>query len=296
MTSGASYKRVMSAARSPFRVVEALSHRGGAVNEDSFGIAGRYAWVVDGATGIGTRRFCPGASDAAWYAGELSCALAAGAAAEPGIAPAALLAKAIETVAEELRALAGDWPERVDEPHGAVVLLRCDPAGVDYAILGDSGLLAVEDGETRVVADPEVEAIDPAFARRIAELRAQGVTDRTAIQSDVKERIREIYATMNTPAGVAIAALDPAAVERAITGRLSWPDDGRLLLATDGLLRLIDPFEALDAEGLRQAAFEKGLGGLVDHLRRLETADAEALGFPRLKCHDDATALALLRD
>jgi hypothetical protein len=184
---------------------------------------------------------------------------------------------------------------RVDEPHAAVVLIRCDRDGLDYAILGDSGLLAVQNGATRVITDPEVAAIDPALARRMAELRIQGANERS-IQSDIEERIRGIYETMNTADGIAIAALDPAAVRRAIAGRLPWPDDGRILLATDGLLRLIDPFAAFDAAGLRHASFEQGLGSIFATLRKLEESDAERLRWPRLKCHDDTTALALARN
>lgn len=289
----------MAADRPAFAVIEALSHRGGAVNEDALGVAGPWAWVIDGSTGVGTRRFCPGASDAAWYASELSQALAQAAAAAPGSTPAALLERAIGAVASALRAhleeTGGDWPERVDEPHAAVVLLRADAEGLDYALLGDSALVAPVGGATRLLADPQVEAIDPAFARRIAELRAGGITDWAAIEADIKRRIRDIYETMNTPAGIAVAALDPAAVGRAVAGRLAWPADGRILLATDGLLRLVEPFGALDPEALRQAAFDAGLGALVERLRRLEREDAGALRWPRLKCHDDATALALLR-
>lgn len=289
----------MAADRPVFAVLEALSHRGGAVNEDAFGVAGPWAWVIDGSTGVGTRRFCPGASDAAWYASELSQALARAAAGAAGATPSVLLERAIGAVAETLRAhlaeTGGDWPERVDEPHAAVVLLRADAEGLDYALLGDSALVAPEGGATRLLADPQVEAIDPAFARRIAELRGEGVSDWATIEADIKRRIRGVYETMNTPEGIAVAALDPGAVGRAVTGRVAWPDDGRVLLATDGLLRLVEPFEALDAEALRRAAFDEGLGALIERLRRLEQEDGEALRWPRLKRHDDATALALLR-
>ncbi len=285
--------------RPPFQVAEALSVRGGSVNEDSFGTAGPFAWVIDGATSAGGRRVCPGASDAAWYADQLSTALSAEARRTPDADPATVLESALTAVVAALREAQAEtgatWPDRAEEPHGAVVLVRADTDGLAYAILGDSVIVAPDGGPTRFIADPEVEEVDRIFARRIVELRENGVTDWPTIEADIKGRIHGLYQTMNTDAGIAVAALDPSIVRRAVKGRIPWPADGRVLLATDGLVRLVEPFGVVDEEALRQGAFDTGLAGLTRRLRALERADRDGLAAPRLKCHDDVTGLALLR-
>ena len=54
------------------KLVSAVSHAGGQVNEDAWGMVGNNedveaAWVLDGVTGINTHNYLPGQTDAAWF-------------------------------------------------------------------------------------------------------------------------------------------------------------------------------------------------------------------------------------
>ena len=274
-------------------VSEALSHRGGEVNEDAFGASGAFAWVIDGATSFTDKRYAPGASDAHWYAQELSAAFARSA--HEDLSPQALLTRGISETAALLEELTGTKPPRHEEPHGAVVLVRGDDSGIHYAILGDSALISPQfaGGTAQMICDPAVEAVDASFAARITELRQQGISDWAKIKEDVVEMIRVLHLTINTPAGIQVAGLDPAIAENAVTGCVPWPDGGVVLLATDGLLRLVDPFKVYDpGELLTESAL--GLGPLIKRLRAIENADPDAAMYPRLKQYDDATGLVLM--
>ena len=55
----------------------------------------------------------------------------------------------------------------------------------------------------------------------------------------------------------------------------------------------MDTFQAMTAVELVDRAAENGLQPLLRQLRDLENSDPECLTYPRLKPHDDATAVLL---
>ena len=67
----------------------------------------------------------------------------------------------------------------------------------------------------------------------------------------------------------------------------------RLLLATDGFMRLTDLFARYSWDELFDLAARDGLSALVDELRQMEVADGDCLHVPRTKPHDDASAILL---
>ena len=87
---------------------------------------------------------------------------------------------------------------------------------------------------------------------------------------------------------------------RASDARLEQPRKARnhkagnirhLLLVSDGLYRLVDVFGTTTAAGLMERALAQGLLPLYSELRGLELADADCSDYPRVKAHDDASAI-----
>jgi hypothetical protein len=269
-----------------------LTERGGSVNEDAVGFVDGSAWVIDGATGFGPRRYTPGESDARWYAQTLDGGLRAAAARE-GFMPQAMLAAAITDVADQFAALGIEVPAAEDVPAAAVAVVRATAAGLAYAILGDCALLAPAEGRVRVINDPIVGAFDRRFAEEISVLHAEGILDPASVTARMAASINRVRQSMNRPDGYWIAALMPEAAQHAESGILSFESGTDILLASDGLLRLIEPFHAYDPAGLLAAAGRNGLRSLLHELRGIERADPNGREFPRLKAHDDASGLLL---
>lgn len=267
-----------------------LSDPGGRVNEDVVGFAAGCAWVIDGATGFGSRRFTPGESDASWYARALDHALRS-AALEAGAMPQAMLAEAIEAVAARFRELSDERPAPEDAPAAAVALVRATDGGLAYAILGDCALVVPCEGGVRVINDPVVGTFDGRFALEIRALHEAGVTDVPTVQQHLARTIGRLRQTMNRPEGYWIAAFEPEAARHAVSETLALAPGTDVLLASDGFLRLLDPFQVYDPPGLLAAAKAQGLEPQLRILRSIERADPGARRYPRLKVHDDASAL-----
>ena len=270
----------------------ALNDPGGAINEDVVGHAGDAAWVIDGATGFGARRHAPDLSDARWYARALDAALVR-AAAEPELPPAAMLERAIGEVAAAFLGFASAEPPPAEVPAAAVALVRASAAGLAYAVLGDCAVVLPAAGGVRLINDPVVGPFDRRFAEAIALLHREGITEVARVQAEMAPFINRLRRFMNRPGGFWVAALEPLAARHAVNGVAPLAAGAEALLASDGFLRLIEPFAVHDAAGLLAAAAGAGFAPLVATLRALERADPAGRRFPRLKIHDDASAVLL---
>jgi hypothetical protein len=64
-----------------------------------------------------------------------------------------------------------------------------------------------------------------------------------------------------------------------------------LLAISDGLYRLVDVFKVFSPDQLLRRAVKDGLAPLCSQLRGLENADDRCVIYPRVKTHDDASAV-----
>jgi hypothetical protein len=60
-------------------------------------------------------------------------------------------------------------------------------------------------------------------------------------------------------------------------------------LMSDGVTRLVSPFEQTSWHGLLAAVLNSGPASVIKHVRSIEAADAQGERWPRFKVSDDAT-------
>jgi hypothetical protein len=276
-------------------VVDGLSVAGGDQNEDRFGSAHALAWVIDGATDVLPAPLTDGGSDAAWFAGAMHAALG-DIAADPPPSLANLPALMAARLAPEFERAAGRPPrDRSEHPSAAAMIVRAHADGViEYAGLGDCVLLVeTADGLVRVGVD-EADAGDPWVAKALTG-EAAGSEDAPPrdplTRDDLWPRLRAQRARMNIAYGIFSITAPPTSMVR--HGAMRCAPGDRLILASDGLTRLVDVFGRYDAAGLFAAAWGRGLAALVEELRALELDDAHCCRYPRAKISDDATGLLL---
>lgn len=281
-------------------VLAAISEAGrpGRPNEDGWGVAGPFAWVIDGATGLAEEALlahgaAPG-SDAAWLTAALGAALAAGAPAAG--TPQALLASAAREVAARFVAERRRPPrERYEMPTAAVLLARFGDAGVEIAEMGDCGLWLSGDetddgagGAVRYGGTPQGRALERENARRYALSGGPAVDG--ARDASVLDFLRRVRNRANRPGGYVVFAPEPdcAALARLHRHRARA---GEALFVSDGYEAAID-YGLYTGEGLLAAARCDPAKPLAA-LRRVEREDAGRTRHPRFKVSDDATALVV---
>jgi hypothetical protein len=184
---------------------------------------------------------------------------------------------------------------RDEHPSASAIVIRCTDAGdIEYVSLGDCTLIVETDGTFAFVGVDEAEAGD----RWVADaLRGQALDDTTReaplTRADLLPRLRKQRGFMNTPSGYGIFSITAPQVSAIRHGTLPIKDLSRILLASDGLMRLVDVFRLYDAKRLFAAAWANGLAPLFDELRAIENQDADCGHYPRAKVSDDATAVLL---
>lgn len=265
-------------------------------NDDSWGHVGHYAWVFDGATGLGESQLTCTTSDAAWLAHAGTAALKARAPSHRGPLTA-LAAEVIDDVTRRFDAEAVQQPRaRYERPTAGLMLIRQQGGAVDCLNFGDCKLLLRDDthGFRAFGSDVQSEAYETRLATRFSQHRqAEGESGEPDQHRSVfLERLRAVRNRHNTPDGYWVFGLDAEAAEHARTARFEIDTPAVALLMTDGFEALAGDYGRYSEEGLLDAALTRGLASLKDELRHIEHAlDPEAHQFPRFKRSDDATAM-----
>ncbi len=278
----------------PLTCIDQASAASGAANEDRAGMAGDFAWVIDGATDVVTERLTTAVSDAAWFAGEIEGHLKMlshtydGAMSDLPLHLARAAAKTFDRVAT--RQPSG----RSEHPSAAGLIVRSTNAGLAYVALGDCTLFVRSAGGVTSYGVEDMRTGDAWVQDRIRALQAKAPDDDSlTMRASLWPELRRKRALMNMDGGYAVFSITPPPAHMIITGDLALEAGDVCLLASDGLTRLIDVFGTHNDESLIAAAEADGLAALIDRLRQLEIDDQECRAYPRAKTSDDATGLLM---
>lgn len=253
-------------------------------DEDGWGHAGSWAWVLDGATPTAAELAGATGSPAAALVQALGAALHLGAqngASDPVQLTAAAISRATRTRAAEERPA----PRRASACLGLVQLI--DPGDgplLRYLVLGDVTIVVSRPRSLTVVDDPFAVSRESDYLQA-----ASGNSER--FQAILREHRR----MMNADGGYWIVADDPAAADHAVRGGIEVSVGDTVLLASDGLARAVDLLGRYPSwRQLVAHARAVGLAGVVSQLRTAERTDPQRTGWARAKVHDDATGVLLV--
>ena len=275
------------------RSLDRLSLAGSRVNEDGTGLRGRFAWIVDGATGLSDEPLTPAGSDASWLAhaiGERLTELSGGAGA------GAILNRLENDLRTAFEAATAHVAEIVDHhaPSACLGLIEAGPGenggiGIRGRFLGD--VVALVPSESGVVRWSD-ERAKPFEKKTLAALGAREHEPGTMPEA-VRRQIRENRTRLNRPDGYWVVNPRLPWAGHELTFEASVEPGAAIVLATDGFMRLVDVFGAY-SDGTLHGALAAGRGAeLMQELRERERSDLMAGAYPRVKTHDDATFLVI---
>ncbi|KKZ70550.1 protein phosphatase 2C domain-containing protein [Streptomyces showdoensis] len=203
-----------------------------------------------------------------WFTARLGGALTELSASRPDLTLSEILALAIRRTADAHRNTCD--LSHVRTPQATVAMARWDGATVEHLVLSDAALLLqAADGSVRAVLDDRLDHVPEEVLRSL----------------EATDRLR------NREGGFFTAAADPAVAARAVTGTTPRARVRALAALTDGATRWVQLFGEGDWADCFGVLAKEGAHGLLQRVRALEGADAEAGGVHRWKLHDDATAV-----
>lgn len=269
--------------------VEILSIASGAENEDRAGVAAPFAWVIDGATDVVPEPLTAWPSDAAWFADAMH-GLAQELPAMPAVSLADLPAIVAARLAPRFDAEARRAPAgRNDHPSASAVVVRSIASALEYVSVGDCTLIVDDGGRRTQIGVDEENAGD----RWVVDALKASAQDKPMTRADLWPQLRAQRARMNTPEGYGVFSITTPPRTMIRHGTVPLTTGSRILLASDGLMRLVDVFRRYDAARLFDAAWASGLSPLFAELRAAEHADADCTRYPRAKISDDTSAVLL---
>jgi hypothetical protein len=246
----------------------------GRVNEDFAGAVPTAAVLIDGAGGVsGIETICR--HGVAWYASRLGGELLGLLSFDADRTLPALLAEAIERVADAHRVTC-DLADP-SSPWATVAILRLCDARADYLVLGDSVLALDRAGAPIVVSDPREVTIGRP-CRSALEAAAEGSAEYEQARRDGIDVMR---ANRNRPGGYWVAKEDPRAAAEAIIGSCPVSELTGAVLLSNGASRIVDRFRLADWPEVLAILTSSGPAAIIRRVRQAEARQAVAA--------DDAT-------
>jgi len=260
-------------------------------NEDSLGFAANFAFVCDGATGLGDP-LIPGQSDAAWLAHQ-AVQLLPQRSASFGADLKGLTRSAMETVAERFARLRLRTPaERYELPFASLSAAWFDGAALHVGAFGDCTVLVRPDGGPTMRighAVAEDDAGTRAEVKFFEKMRAKATTA-AAMREQAMPRLCEFRNKVNTGGWHYLFGTEAFAADHLRMTAIPVTGPSTVLIVSDGFFALVDQYGTHSPARLVDAAGE-GLAPLYARLRAIEEDDPECQRFARFKKSDDATAL-----
>ena len=275
--------------------VDLRSIASGRENEDRAGVEPPLAWVIDGATDVIQVPLTPAPTDAVWFATAMHDTVRGMAATPP---PSLMDIPRI--VADRLAPLfladANRQPTGPEEhPSASAIVIRRTASGdLEFVSLGDCTLLVDDNGRFTEICDDEENAGDQWVVDALKDLSKDPAHQpKPMTRADLYPLLRAQRGRMNTLSGYGIFSITDVPRPLIRHGTLPVSDGARILLASDGFMRLVDVFRLYDRRRLFEAAWSGGLAPLFDELRAHEADDFDCTRFPRAKTSDDTTAILL---
>nr|WP_315226181.1 PP2C family serine/threonine-protein phosphatase [uncultured Albidiferax sp.] len=274
------------------------SSAGGPCNDDAYGAADQYLWIVDGATNVGPVRCTRSASDAAWLAGAISRWLHAEAVGE-SVRPVSGLLQGLEAYlmsafAAEMGAMGLAKVDYRDAPTACLGLVRISNGALEVACVGDVTIaILMPNGDLRLFTDKGVEFCAAKTLASLREARSAGLSGE-ALRQQIQPILYANRTFANQGNGYRIVHPQQSWAKGVVVHFLPVEKNARVMLATDGLWRLVNVFRDCDARGLADRLERTGFNSVVERLRTVERGDPDGSAFLRVKCSDDATGVLAL--
>ncbi len=138
-----------------------------------------------------------------------------------------------------------------------------------------------------------MEDLDALALDRLSELQKRGAHNGRDLWNELLPLLKQNRSLANRSDGYWILGFDGSAADHAVQGEMQLAPGDQVLLMTDGYTRLFDVFEAATTRNIMDLSAKLGLSEMMRRLRMLEAGDPECTMFPRIKCHDDASALLI---
>lgn len=271
---------------------EMILDKGTGVNEDIGHINKNAAWVLDGATGVTKKHiFKEFDSDAQWFTHRWNEYLKLNI--EKDIDLITILKNGVNIIKNEYFEKKGNMEmDNIDYPSSTLALVRWNNKYLEYFILADN-IISIEcNGNIDTFKDTSLDKFDKVTHRKMHEFILNNDGDLDSAREYVSDILISNRKMKNRKDGYSVLEFDDFAIDNGVYGKI-YGTNFNVLLATDGFTALSEKYNQCKLNDLIELADEKGLNDMNKKLREIESKDPKGRMFPRIKVHDDSSAIYL---
>ena len=258
--------------------------------EDALFACGKFAFVIDGATGVDGSKVTDAFTDAEWYAHCFCALLRAALREEKPILT--IMRECVHKIAEAYAAFSGADAVK-DKPSAMIALVRERGGMLEYYVLGDAViLLRKKDGRTEYITDDRLVKLDEENFARIRKLSLEkNIPPLRAFPLTIPY-ILQNRARMNKPGGYGALSHTAEGLDTAVTGCVPVAELEDVLLFSDGLAEAYDLFGLYESpERMIGDIAQNGIAQAAERLFAAQDADPLCEKFLRNKLRDDVSAV-----
>ena len=264
-------------------------------NEDGLVLGNNLFMVFDGATSLGDQRIDSHESDASWFVDAMSRHFLPIWAA--GNSFPSSLEQALEGCMKEFedlthRKLGSGEVRKHELPSASMAAVAVENNGISAFRFGDCSCYCKSShGACSIFDRSTLERLDSIAVNALVDELRRGSTVEQARHS-IFGLLRSHRSRMNGPGGYGALSLSKECMSYLESRLLECEGLTGILLFTDGF-GAIEQYGDYGVETLFRECEQRGLDDVIREIRERETDDESLLSFPRLKQHDDASALFL---
>jgi len=261
-------------------------------NEDHY-ITGRYLFVLfDGATGLGEKILDGYSSDSVWFLEIFERYLLDYW--KNGADFLQATSEAINQSSIIFRELTNNINFPLHRyPSSGMVALTIEDRVVNLYRTGDCSIYSWDSAVAEVLfQESRLSALDESAIKLMSKHLSDGMSYDSAMQAIMSLLISN-RSMMNRPGGYGVLSLDPRCVEFIDKTTIKSSGESKLLLTTDGFSAILDSYKKYTIKELFQKLENSNLEEVLEEIRSIEADDNALKMYPRLKVHDDASAMLI---
>ena len=271
------------------RVTDSLCLQGNINLEDGIGIGNKFAFVIDGATGLGNNSMQSDHSDAELFTQSLVKQLTVLLNSNDPIE------KILKSTIDEIYPTFSDYyrtlKHKYERPSAGICILRILGNELECSRLGDC-IYTLKMKDRSYITDDltHLNDLDDEALRLMVELRdSKTQQDRKGELMDILRKNRKL---MNDKNGYWILDLSGEGIDHISTVRYPLKDVDGFSVYSDGMVQAYDTLDMVDSyERLYELSREIGLKELGRRIFEIQDSDPDCVRYPRFKIHDDTSGI-----
>lgn len=266
--------------------------KGNGVNEDIGHITKNAAWVLDGSTGVTNDHiFTEYDSDAQWFTHRWNDFLIDNIDRDEELKD--ILKEGVRTIRDEFFSRDNSKNiEKIGFPSSTLALVRWNSSKLEYFILADNIISIERDQSIKTYKDTMIDRLDSITHSKMHDFILKNNGDIDSAREHVKDILIKNRRLKNTDEGYYVLEFDDYAIDHGVHGELK-ADNLHILIATDGFSALAEKYKHYELDELLPMAKKYNIDKLNDELREIERSDHRGVKYPRIKVHDDSSAIYL---